>query len=338
MELTDIIPVINDERNYWLVRTQGGEFFQEFYLTNFIAIGWNAFNDIDLIKNIQRHEELVENIAEKYPNDKKPGLSANQMRKFTKEMKKGDIVIIPSENSNFIAYGELLEDEIYIEEINENKIEEGFCDYQKRRKVKWINHQSKENLDIYMYRLLNNHQTIANANDYSTIIDRTLFPLYIKNGEAHFTLRVNQENNIRIKELSQLINNHMNIIKCFNSESNENLSVDDIDIKINVQSPGPVEIHGAIYAVAIIGFVTIAVCGGSFKFTHKNSIEEVSTQAELKSDGFIEKIIKFMDHWTHNKAEIMTLKEELKTTKEKLKISVPDITEVTLIEAEDKEK
>ena len=61
------IPVIPVERKYWLVRTKSGIFFNDFYLNDYIAIGWDELNDISLMTEEKREifiEELQENIRQ----------------------------------------------------------------------------------------------------------------------------------------------------------------------------------------------------------------------------------------------------------------------------------
>ncbi len=334
------IPIINSERRYWLVRTKGGIYFNDFYLNDYIAIGWNLLTDVNIMNESTR-ETLVDELKKLYSKKgtkeereedeeedrevKKTGnygLIATQLIRFASELKKGDIVIIPSQKSNNIAFGEIIDDEIFIESINEEDLEETQCPFVKRRKVKWLKRQKKNEIDIYLYRLLNSHHTITDANEYANIIDRTLSSFYIKNNLAHFTMQVGIKEGIKIKQLSNLINNNIAIIDEFNNFSNTDIDVDGVDVKINLHSPGPVEIQGVMTAVLIIGITTIAICGGTLKFNRKNDGESTETGLEIKSDGLIEKIIKFMDHFNKNKRENDKLKCQLEETRNKLKIQV----------------
>lgn len=338
------IPIIPTERRYWLVRTKSGVFFNDFYLNDYIAIGWDEISDISLM-NESKRDSLVEKIKIEYDKSKNTdeednevkktgnyGLIATQLIRFTSEIKKGDIVIIPSQKSNNVAFGEVLEDEIYKENINLDDIEDTQCPYTKRRKVRWIKRQNKGEIDIYLYKLLNSHHTITDACEYANIIERTLNSIYIKDEVAHFTMRVGQENNIKIKELSRLINNNIAIIDEFNTITNSDLNVDDVDIKINLHSPGPVEIHGVISAVLVISMITFSVCGGAFKFTRKNGNKDTETGFEMQSDGFMEKLIKFMDHFNNNKINNTKLKSQLEDSRNDLKIDVPqDVVTETAI-------
>ena len=329
------IPIIPGERKYWLVRTKSGIYFNDFYLNNYIAIGWDEISDISLMTE-QKRELLIDKIKAEYDKSKNTdeedsevkktgnyGLIATQLIRFATEIKKGDIVIIPSQKSNNVAFGEVLDDGIYKENIDLEDIEDTQCPFIKRRKVRWIKWQKKESVDIYLYKLLNSHHTITDACEYSNIIERTLNSIYVKDNVAHFTIRVKQENNIKLKELSRLINNNISIIDEFNKFTKSDLDVDDVAIKINLHSPGPVEIEGVIKGVLVIAMITLAICGGTFKFTRKNGKEDTETGLEVTSDGFMEKLIKFFDHFNNNKLENTRLKAQLEESKRALKIDVP---------------
>ena len=45
LNVSDILSLFNvpkiEERNYWLVRTDGGNYFEDFTRNNYIAIGWD---------------------------------------------------------------------------------------------------------------------------------------------------------------------------------------------------------------------------------------------------------------------------------------------------------
>ena len=331
------IPIIHSDRRYWLVRTKSGVYFNDFFLNDYISIGWDEIDDISLMTEATR-EVLTDIIRKQYDKDKNKngdeedeevkktgnyGLIATQLIRFVSEIKKGDIVIIPSQKSNNIAFGEVLDDSIYEEYVDLEDIEQTQCTFIKRRKVRWIKRQKKEEVDVYLYKLLNSHHTITDAKEYANIIERTLNSIYIKDNIAHFTIRVGQEDNIKLKELSSLIDNNISIINEFNKFTSSDLDVDDVAIKINLHSPGPVEIQGVISGVLVISMITFAVCGGGFKFVRKNGNKNVETGLEMNSEGFMEKLIKFMDHFNNNKREDMKLKAQIENSRRDLRIEVP---------------
>lgn len=340
------VPILNDDRNYWLVRTNGGVYFNDFHLNHYIAIGWDEIRDTnlmveknrdDLIEKLKR--ECKDNENDEHEDKKKISYSliATQLIRFCSEMKKGDIVIIPSENSKYIALGEIQDEEIYIEKLDLEELEKTECPYIKRRKVKWIMHQKKEEVDIYLYRLMNSHHAITNANEYSDFIDRTLYPFYIKENRAHFTLKVNQTKNIPAIDMVTFISDTLSIIDEFNKENENPLDKESVDLRINVNSPGPIELFGNINTILVLGIFLVGIGGGGFKF--KKTTE--TTEGEFKTEGIVEKIIKFMDHRHKNKMDKLKLETRMKQSANKLKIEVPkfninskDISDCTEISAD----
>lgn len=98
------------DRKYWFVRTNGGEYYTEYFNEEFIAVGLNKFKDIDFITRAEADPSYKRALYEKIKSlvtdgsDKvvKPGLIISQLKRFMIEMSIGDIVLIPSENSQYI--------------------------------------------------------------------------------------------------------------------------------------------------------------------------------------------------------------------------------------------
>lgn len=342
MGYKDLIPEINSDRNYWLVRTQGGEFYGEFLAGNFIAIDWNKINNLNLINKIEDNDseehndcrdKLVDLVRKDYKDEKRPIHAVRQITQFVNEIHKGDIVIIPGINSKYISYGRVISD-IFIEKISDDDIEEGACPFQKRRKVLWLKTQDREFLDPYLYRLLYSQHTITNANDYSDIIDRTLNQFYIKDGKAYFTLKVQQADNISAVDIGNVINNGISIIDEFNKFSSMDLDKNDIDLKINVQSPGIIQFLGNINNILVIGMITMFLVGGGFKFKHTKG----TTEGEIHTDGFMKNLLDFIDHLHKNKMENRELDERIRKTADNLKIKVPSIQQISLDDLDSEEE
>ena len=122
----DIFPT---ERKYWFVRTQKGTYYEDFINDKFIGIEWDKVSDIEFIKN-DNEDDLKEGIIKQYPNVERPGYVAKQILKFCNSMKSGDIVLIPSEKSKWITFAEILDDDIYLyeEEDDFQRIIDDFFD------------------------------------------------------------------------------------------------------------------------------------------------------------------------------------------------------------------
>ena len=68
--------------------------------------------------------------------DKNAGLISGQLVRFVYEMKKGDIVVVPSEGSAYISIGEVQETQLM--EVNDLDVDRTGCSYRKRKKIAWI--------------------------------------------------------------------------------------------------------------------------------------------------------------------------------------------------------
>ncbi|KAF1341723.1 restriction endonuclease [Bacillus subtilis] len=316
------IPVvqIDDKRKYWLVRTQSGEYYEQFYFENFISVGWDEFNDIEKFKTADK-SVIIKEIEKAYPENKKPGLIYSQIKRFLFELSPGDVVMIPSPNSTRISFGIILSD-VEIKNISETDIEEGECPFTKRRNVKWLKTIRRAELDPYLYKMMHTHLTISNATEYAEVIDRTLHSFYIKKGTAHLVLEVKQENDIPAMDLINGINNILDIVPLLKNPQDENVDFNksDIDLKLRVQSPGVIEFisNDVPWAIFGIGIVLTFVVGG----TIKGSFTKEKTEVEASSQGLIEKILKLRKQKDSHK-----LKElDLIRTIESLKLQLPEET------------
>ena len=90
------IPNISVERNYWLVRTSGGVWYDEFSNDNFIGINWNELTEKHCKTDNRTEAEVI--ISNNYPESKQPGKIIKNIIKFYQEIKIGDVVMIPDEN------------------------------------------------------------------------------------------------------------------------------------------------------------------------------------------------------------------------------------------------
>lgn len=287
------IPVIDSDRKYWLIRTKGGLYYDEFKLNEFVAFGYDFIKSIDDIVDLESdaEEKLKKKIEEKY-NTKRPGMALSLIKKFMTEIKKGDIVFIPSENSEKLTFG-IVTGGMYLnnnlnniflndleDEINKNK-----CPYIKRIPVKWVKTVEKRKLDDTFFRILQDHHAIVDATRYDSIIDRTLESLYIKNGKTHLKIDVTTIKPIKGHTMSSFQNFIFN---------NEYWGDKDAYTKINVQSPGFVEVISENWdSILMLAIVLICISGGNVKFK----------DFELNTNGLFKFLLDLKKQCDDNKIE-----------------------------------
>lgn len=101
-EFLEGCPSIPDDTNYWFIRTDGGKLHYDFKGSNRVGVAYSEISISDLDINPEDKAEvdkLKKKIESKYPDHGRPSLIYTQLARFKFEVKKGDIVLIPSKNT-----------------------------------------------------------------------------------------------------------------------------------------------------------------------------------------------------------------------------------------------
>lgn len=288
-----IVPVEVPKRNYWFLRTQGGEYFEEFFLEKYIGIGWD---DVPCLAESERTDKNTAVVRKTY--DRTATRVLNQVYRFCKEMKTGDIVIIPSSHSNSFAFG-LIESDDYYEATKPSleDLESGSCPYIKRRKIKWISSAKRHIVDSKLYLFFRNQQALSNATEYAEYIERALNPFYIRAGVAHINYHVDRTTDIPGLALPIFMGGILTNAKAVKNEllgiEDDGISFgpDGISTRVNVQSPGVIEFLGDPISVLAIAAIGVVIVGGKFSF----KCTEAETSGSLSTEGLTGFIIKLLE-------------------------------------------
>jgi restriction system protein len=209
-EIAKLVPHISTTRKYWLVRTQGGLYYDDFKDRNFIAVGYNSIRLEDIVDAKKRVEKYPENylasvIKGRITDEKKPKYAAQQLLKFAYGIKAGDIVIIPSANSRTISIGEIVSNDVYLyidaPKSVSAKGDSKKCPFIKRKAVKWVKEVRRSELDPLLYKLLFSHHFISDGSAYDNIIDNMLHDFYVKGSQTYLVLDVETQKRISAKSL-----------------------------------------------------------------------------------------------------------------------------------------
>jgi restriction system protein len=287
---------VESTRSYWYVRTNSGDYYDQFKKSNIIAIGWNYLtikNIGDLKKNPAYREELARRVTKNDGINTKPGYVINQIVDFVENIKKGDIVMIPSESSDFYSFGEIIDDQPYQAVINS----EDSLPYEKRRKVKWLQFNVPYlKLDPYLFKLKWLQKTITQLDALETAqaIDRSIESLFIKDQKAHYVIRVTQESGIQTFGLFSAMVDLFDITNNVAKSLEVDFDKQEIEGKINVQSPGHIElitysIAGLLVFAGVAGLVMGIdfegkVLGAGIKFKTKGLIKSISEALDSKEN------------------------------------------------------
>lgn len=322
------VDIFSENRRYWFIRTQGGLYYDNFVNECYVGIEWDEVSDLNLIKNCDE-EKLRLQVANYYPKVEKPGYPVKQILRFANEIKKGDIVLIPNEKSQWLHIGQFLEDEMYIFEEDydfEDVLEAHYEGHEKkqilkkRRKVQWITSFKRSDWDPYLHRIIFAYGPVSCADDYSMYIDRMLSQFYIKGNEAYFTYKVNKKKNIPYNKMLKFLNNNDEIMQYINKYSpNLQVNSEQIVLKISVQSKGPVQLKGAVRDVLIIGLIIGALFGTNMKF------KIIGLEYNVQTDGLpgLLNCVKELIEGQDGEGDKEELIQKLNEDKESLQLILP---------------
>lgn len=314
----DEIETISDTREYWLIRTQSGKFYEKFLEHDFIAIDHEKLtlkSLYDLRKKFPQEKDLKDELKthlESIYNDDEfnSSLAASQIIKFVYHIKKNDIIVIPSSGSAKLSFGIVTDTKL--PEVSETEKTITECDYSKRKKVKWIKTIPKERLDPYLYKMLVSHQAITNANSYSQEIERSLSNFFIKNGEGNLVLSVHKTEDIGAFPLFETGYLLLNQLRDFAKENRIEIDLESIDLKTYLNSPGKIHLKSPKSStVFLLAVLIIGLGGGGLK------IEKWGL--DLSTNGIIQKVIDYQNN-NHDR----NTKDAILRNFKELKIEEPD--------------
>lgn len=295
------LPMIYSKKNYWLVRTSSGQNYDAFLNGNYIAIGWNeiplgALNDIHKNPNnkdfFDQTKELIivenENEAVKKISQSK---ALNQVLKFTYDITIGDIVVIPSYNSEDLSFGEVIETPIY----QAKGLELMECSFVKRKKVNWIKKNvNRNNLDFDLYKFIFSHQTINKVSNYSDLINATIYDFYVnENNKASLVLRIRKGHDIDPFIMGDLYNDMLYFLKECAEYDGTDLQKNPMSIKFDLQSPGVMLLAGLFgFGLLFLG-IAATLSGGDFQID--GNFMGIKLKGKFKPSSLLDKVSDFLD-------------------------------------------
>ena len=249
----NIVFHFNDKINFWLVRADGGKYFNDFVNNDYIGIKYNRVTIKDL--NKIREESIVsldtvrDLMFKEYIKEKKISINnldtkarrqltlhAKQTELFAFEMKLGDLVITPAKKSYKFALGVIV-GEPFDEKMNviQRRINQSLnkdivyacSDYTKRRKIQWLSIIDRRDLPKELAWIMNAHQAIAKlvVQDKSKLFS-LVSPIYKYNDQYYLRIYTGKGSNLSIYDWNKLIS----------SLPEDQLK--DIDLRANINSPG----------------------------------------------------------------------------------------------------
>lgn len=284
------IPVLNNDAMYWFVRTNGGDKFEDFFINNYIGIGWDEFTNIEQLKNKDK-KDLIKEIKTTYPNVQRPGWICSQIKRFLLELNIDDYVLIPNKKTKAFAFGKITSKPyVYIpkqEEIEIAKNTDKKLNFFKRINVEWITTTPiNNNQDPYLQQFKNTHHIISDATKYKEVINRIIYNIYCQHNKLHNTLKINKNKGIELQSFSNLNQTFDQISKVICLIYDIEYVPSSIEIRAAFNSPGIIELisNSPICWLAMLIFSSIGFDG---------KINIAGHDTELHSIGLVGHVINY---------------------------------------------
>lgn len=324
--LRSLLPNVNINRKYWLVRSMGGDYYDEFINRGYIAIGYNEVSLSELKLAASYNDEASAQLKQildskdlKHPDTEEEKYNSRyavpQMLKFYSEIKVGDIVVIPGKNSHKVAIAEITS-EVY-EEENVSPLT-GFCQFKKRRNIKVLERTIRQKLNPEMQLMFNSRHIISNVDKYEEFIEGSVRDLYQKGDMTYLVLRVKQQDGISALDFN-VVPEIVNIVHDWLIENGLDFEEDVVKLKVCVQSPGDILIYAIEHPWVIIsiGFFIGMIKGGDITLWDKVQIK-IPGPADI-----LEKTLKSISDFMDRRLD-REIKETLKKKLERMEIETPE--------------
>lgn len=244
------VPTINfipEGRRYWFVRTFGGALFDYYYDTGKVGILGNAV-PVEYIKNAPHNAATFSTLQgyiheNMYPeNTGEATKLANQLVDFYHNMKVDDIVLMPSANSDYIAFGLVTSGYKEKEQVRSDTFvhrDKELPYPTKTREVKWLKIMRKHEVVGDLRNLLISQMGLTKADNYADFIESNLSTFFVKDDTYYSTLCIdlNEEEELNAFDLYRYLEALTMLYEdyCYRNNIPYN---EALFLKIKVQSPG----------------------------------------------------------------------------------------------------
>lgn len=205
---------VPEATRFWMIRTKKGYFYHEFITKGFVALAWNTITSETSFAD--SHSQALNNsILQEYPEINRPKVVVNKCKNFIYDIQEGDILVIPSNGSQFITFAyagkyyeedektpEIEHNTIYRIEHNEVVIDEVSCPYKKRRNITLIRTIKSKELNYHLYKAISSYHGISNLDPYGVDILDHIYNQYIYKDDARLIFHVSKTDPITSKEFS----------------------------------------------------------------------------------------------------------------------------------------
>lgn len=323
VSLNEYVQTVEHSNSYWMVRTMGGEYFDEFVEKGFIAIGYDEIHlrevrEIDLEDGVAV-TQLKHRVAEIYNETARPGHTVSQLLRFCKSIAVGDVIVLPGPSSYRLAICRVT-GEVY-EEVNPH----GECTFMKRIPIKVLRITTRLSLPPKAQFMFNSRHPISDITSYAPYIDNTVLDFYNKNNETHIVLRINTDDDVSVSTF-YAIEQLFKITEDFCKEQGIDGDSSEVVMKVQMESKGLLHFVSTNKKfLALVGLGILFINGGGLKVSYGDFNLDLSTH------GLFSNYSEYMDR----KAD-RALLSSIKNSLDSLSIETPEDFQKAVIELYEK--
>ena len=235
------IPKVREDIRFWMVRTQGGAFYNEFLKDNYVGFGWNYIDSITDLKS----DVLSDEIKQIY-GIKQGKRAINKCEMFISGIQTDDIILIPNKGLEELIIAlaiEYYEDHSFTVDDekamlwklkNEHSLlKQVKCPYIKRWKIKIIKTVKGNQLNYHLYKTLRNYSGIDDVDEHAIYILGLIFCSFFYKNNLHIILNIKQKSDIGLSDLSGVLYGSSKYFSHFAQKK-------DIVAKVNICSEGDI--------------------------------------------------------------------------------------------------
>ena len=320
--INEYVQTVRQDNNYWMVRTMGGAYYEEFVQDKFIAIGYNEIllREINSLRGDMKHHarQLKETVKHHYVDVERPGYIASQLVKFCEEIKEGDIVLVPGSYSHDISICEVTGNVYEETDVRENNRK---CPFMKRLPVRILRQTTRTFLPPKAQLMFNSRHPISCINDYAVYLDNTCLDYYNKNEETHLVLRIQTQDSVSVETFYN-IERLFKLAEDFCQEIGLEGNSAEVEMKVQMESPGLLHfISRNKNYLATIGLLIMLINGGGLEINHGNF------HMNLNTPGLVQSCSNFLD-----RQEDRAMQESIRHSLDSLKIKTPEDFQKAMIE------
>lgn len=319
VSLNEYVQTVEHTNCYWMVRTMGGDYFDEFVQNGFIAIGYDEI-PLREIRAINLEDgvavsQLKRRVSELYDEAARPGHIVSQLLRFCKSIAIGDIVVLPGHASYSLAICRVTGDPY--EDVNAI----GECRFTKRIPIEVLRKTTRLSLPPKAQFMFNSRHPISDITPYAQYIDNTMLDFYNKNNETHIVLRINTDDDVSVSTF-YAIEQLFQLTEGFCKEQGINGSSSEVVMKVQMESKGALHFISSNKAfLALVGLGILFINGGGLKISHG------SFNLDLSTHGLFGNYNEYMDRRA-DRALLGSIKNSL----DSLAIETPDDFQKAVIE------